>query len=73
MAFNNQHYQTVADAMAEAKRLAEMIETPIKREAALWALELAARELATALAQRHRGSYAFKQGKFLTAAGFPDA
>jgi len=73
MAFNNAHYQTVADAIAEARRVVEISgKTQIKKDAALWALEVAARELASTLAAHHHGSYAFKRDKFLAAAGFPE-
>lgn len=73
MAFTNRHYQTVAEAMAEARRHIEFSDAPADRKAAaLLGVEIATTHLADALAAHHRGDYSFKRGRFLAAAGFPE-
>lgn len=66
-------FQEIADAVAEAKRVAEYEMTSEFQRGQLYALESVTKELATACARRYKGGYGFKRQKFVDACGFPEA
>lgn len=75
MAMTKRDFQTVADAIEEAKRTIKYTysNSPANATTAEYALGVATRELATACARQYNGGYGFKRQTFVEACGFPDA
>jgi hypothetical protein len=73
MAMTGKDFNAIAEAIADAKRACEyQYAHGPQRSRALFALERATKELATACAQQYRGGYGFNRGRFVTACGFPE-
>jgi len=68
-------FQEIADAVAESRRMIEYAwkDGTASRAAALTALEVAAKQLATACARQYKGGYGFNRQRFVDACGFPEA
>ena len=73
MAMSKKDFEAMATALADAKRDAEYAteENSPERAAAMHALEMAARRVATACAEQYSGGYGFNRSKFLDWSGFP--
>ena len=75
MAMTKKDFEAMATALADAKRDAEFATDPDtpERAAAMHALDMAARRIATACAEQRRpGGLPFNRPKFLDWAGFGD-
>lgn len=71
MAFNNQQYQAIADALRETR---ETVDAAFQggtatHAAAMAAVDTAIEKVAARLQSAHRGAYSFKPSRFLEAAG----